>query len=57
MNWSCGEHADLKTANPERRAQTIKLSLNKLLEMTDSQSRVTYITQQLERHMIYVPKN
>lgn len=56
VNWSCGEHADLKAADPKRRAETIKMSLTKLLIMTSVDTRVDYISEQLNRHMKYVPK-
>ena len=56
VDWSCGEHADLKSADPLRRAETIRLSLDRLLAMSTSSARVAYIGVQLERHKQYVPK-
>lgn len=56
VNWSCGEHADLKSTNKSRREETIRLSLNQLVVMTASDARVAYIAEQLERHKLYVPK-
>lgn len=56
VNWSCGEHADLKSTNKSRREETIRLSLNQLVAMTASDARVAYIEVQLERHKKYVPK-
>lgn len=57
VDWSCGEHADLKSTDPVRRAATIRFSLSKLLEMASTDLRVGYITEQLERHKRYVPKS
>ncbi len=56
VNWSCGEHADLESADPRRREETIRLSLDRLLAMSTSSARVSYIGVQLERHKRYVPK-
>lgn len=57
VNWSCGAHADLKSTDPRRREETIRLSLDRLVAMTTSDARVAYIGVQLERHKQYVPKN
>ncbi len=56
VNWSCGEHADLKNADKSRREETIRLSLDRLTAMATSSARVAYIEVQLERHKKYVPK-
>ena len=56
VNWSCGEHADLKSTDKSRREETIRLSLDRLVAMTTSSARVAYIEVQLERHKKYVPK-
>lgn len=56
VDWSCGLHADLPNADPKRRELTIRLSLHKLLEMNDTSRRLDYISEQLGRHKIYVPR-
>ncbi len=56
VDWSCGDHADLKNADSTRRAETIRLSMDRLAALTTSSARVAYISVQLERHKRYVPK-
>jgi hypothetical protein len=54
--YTCAPEMDLQNTNPQRRAETIRYSFLKLLDM-ESNSRVSYIEEQLNRHKKYLQKN